>query len=520
MAQETHIASEAPDESPRSYSPQLQASAAIRQLAGATGETAAKQATAVHKTQVVRPVGLELLEVERHSPLFAYVRPGDRLVSINDETVRDTIDFHFKMAEPELDLLFESTTGEQSLFEFEDVTIEELGLTFRQSGIRTCKNECIFCFVMQQPQGMRRSLYIMDEDYRYSFTHGNFVTLSNTSDEDIERIIEQRLSPMYISVHATNDTLRRCMLKNELLAPIMPRLKQLIDGGITVHAQVVLCPGINDGPELDRTIRELSALNPGVETLALAPVGLTKYRDNLPEISIYSKAAAAELIDRIEKLQERFHEELGTRFVWPADEFYTIAKRRFPRMNSYESIAQFENGIGMCRLFATTFNRRKQFLKKALKSASGPKRKLIGFTGESAHEWLETEITPQARELGIDLLFKAVKNKFWGGTVTISGLLSGADLLEAATQLSDKNDIVLLPPNCLNNDDLFIDNLTLDEFRRKSDREVIVGSYDFVETLKEALRLGEYAQRSALGRQKHGERENRVVAFSESVQGL
>jgi len=282
MTQETHTGSGASDESPRSYSPQLQASAAIRKLAGATEEAAAKQANVAPKTRVVRPVGLELLEVERHSPLFAYVRPGDRLVSINDETVRDTIDFHFKMAEPEVDLLFESTTGEQSLFEFEDVTIEELGLTFNQSGIRTCKNECIFCFVMQQPQGMRRSLYIMDEDYRYSFTHGNFVTLSNTSDADIERIIEQRLSPMYISVHATNDTLRRCMLKNELLAPIVPRLKQLIDGGITVHAQVVLCPGINDGPELDRTIRELSALNPGVETLALAPVGLTKYRDDLP----------------------------------------------------------------------------------------------------------------------------------------------------------------------------------------------------------------------------------------------
>ncbi len=508
---------------PRFYSPELPVSvdsaAGIKPLPQSEGsDPGSCSASPVGKTRVKPLPGMELLAIERHSPLFAYVRPGDRLISINDQEVSDTIDFHFKMADPEVDILFELANGERSLFEFEDVTVEELGLTLKQGSIRTCRNECIFCFVMQQPKGMRRSLYIMDEDYRYSFTHGNFVTLSNTSDADIARIIEQRLSPMYISVHATNDTLRRCMLKNELLAPILPRLKELNAGGIVVHAQVVVCPGINDGPELERTISELAALSPGVETLALAPVGLTKYRDNLPNISIYSRELAGQLIDRIEALQRKFLKELGTRFVWPADEFYTIAKRPFPRLKNYEDIAQFENGIGMCRLFATTFNRKKQFVRKALKSAPAMKRKLVGFTGESAYDWLQSEITPQVQELGIDLSFKAVKNGFWGGTVTIAGLLSGADLLQAVKENTATDDIVLLPPNCLNNDDLFIDNLTLEEFQKKSKRTVVVGSYDFSETLKEALELSRTPQSCNLNTRSRTSHSGRSVAFSESIQ--
>ncbi len=511
--------------SPRRYSPELPASSEMKlvsesaSLGTESGCSAPVSDANNKKTLLKRKAGLELTAIDRHSPLFAYVRPGDRLVSINDEPVRDTIDFHFKMAEPEVDLLFELADGEQTLFEFEDVTVEELGLTLKQSGIRTCKNECIFCFVMQQPKGMRRSLYIMDEDYRYSFTHGNFVTLSNTTDADIARIIEQRLSPMYISVHATNDTLRRCMLKNELLAPILPRLKELIAGGIVIHAQVVLCPGINDGPELERTISELAALNPGIETLALAPVGLTKYRDNLPDISIYSQTLANDFINRIEKLQKGFLKDFGTRFVWPADEFYTIAKRRFPALKEYEDIAQFENGIGMCRLFAATFNRKKQFFKRSFNklpnSIRAKKPRLVGFTGESAIDWLQEEIVPQVREMGIDLSFNSVKNEFWGGTVTISGLLSGADLLQAVLKDSVQGDIVLLPPNCLNNDDLFIDNLTLEEFCKKAKRTVVVGSYDFVETLKEALSL-EVKSGSCTLNNSNTTRGNRSVALAEA----
>lgn len=470
-----------------------------------------KTNTGIGKTQVGRLdacPGLKVLRVGPSSPLCGYVRSGDHLREINDQPVLDTIDFHYKMSEPELDLLFETKKGEKIVFEFENITIDELGLSFEQGHIRTCNNECVFCFIMQQPKGLRRSLYIMDEDYRYSFTHGNFVTLSNTTDEDIARIIEQRLSPLYISVHSTNDTLRRCMLKNELLAPIIPRIKELTENGITVHTQVVLCPGINDGAELDRTIEELSDLYPGVESLALAPVGLTKYRENLPEISVYSAEAAGEIIDRVEHIRRRMLKEKKTRFVWAADEFYTLAGRTFPSLKSYESLCQFENGIGMCRSFISSFNRKKRSLKMFLERERPDNRKLVGLTGDSAWPWLSGELKPQVRELGIDLDFQQVPNRFWGGTVTISGLLTGSDLLGAAKRLESPNLVTLLPPNCLNNDDLFLDDMTLAEFRSNLNCRVVVGSYDLVETLKEALSDRETPSHGA---------SRRYVALTESI---
>jgi len=207
-------------------------------------------------------------------------------------------------------------------------------------------------------------LYLKDEDYRLSFTHGNFITLSNTSDEDIERIIEQRLSPLYVSVHATDDKLRRCMLKNERLAPIVPRLKQLGENGITIHTQVVLCPGINDGPQLERTLNDLVELYPNVETLAVVPVGLTKYRDKLPNLRTYTAEESNQIIDYIESRQSEILEKTGTRFVWPADEFYVIADRQFPLRSKYEEMNQFENGIGMAREFISMFNQRRARLGK------------------------------------------------------------------------------------------------------------------------------------------------------------
>jgi putative radical SAM enzyme (TIGR03279 family) len=464
--------------------------------------------TTLQRTKVSRDPGLKILSVAPGSPLFSYIRPEDFLLSVNGSQVSDTIDFHYKMADDELDILFKTAGGEELLFEFDAIPVAELGLTFEQGPIRTCNNGCIFCFVMQQPKGMRRSLYIMDEDYRYSFTHGNFVTLSNTSDRDIDRIIEQRLSPLYVSVHATDDTLRRCMLKNEKLHPIVPRIKRLTDGGITVHTQVVVCPGINDGPELERTIRELVELYPGVESLALAPVGLTKYRDNLSDIAIYGAESAAELIDRVEVIQDECFKKLGTRFVWPADEFYTNARRSFPKLSAYEELSQFENGIGMCRSLITSFNRKKRYLKELVQS-SAPKGRIIGLTGSSAYYWLESEVAVPAQEMGIDLHFHETANIFWGGTVTVSGLLTGADLLSAGKRVAGADDVLLLPPNCLNNDDLFLDDMTFKEFCDQAPCRVVVGSYDMVETLKEVFDPGAFDHSAGM--------RSRSVALTEAV---
>lgn len=424
---------------------------------------------------------MQIANVNPDSPLFGYVRPGYSIVSINGEKVLDEIDFRYKVTDEQIDIRFADSRGKEFNFKFEEYYPGDLGLTFVSDKIRTCKNDCIFCFIVQQPQGMRRSLYVKDEDYRLSFTHGNFITLSNTTDEDIERIIEQRLSPLYVSVHATDDTLRRCMLRNEKLAPIIPRLKYLGDNGITIHTQVVLCPGINDGDALAQTIDQLSGLYPSVETLAVVPVGLTKYRQNLAKLRTYDKDEAREIITYVKNRQNEFTEKLGTRFVWPADEFFVIAENKFPPLSFYEEMNQFENGIGMVREFINKFNHRR-FRLKGIKS---DKRALF-ITGTSAYPFLTKQILPYIRcELNLKVEIDSVYNRFWGHAVTISGLLTGQDMLRHARKNIDRFDILVLPPNCLNDDNLFLDNLTLEQFRNALGKPVFVGQYNLAATLKE-----------------------------------
>lgn len=425
---------------------------------------------------------MRILEIDPASPLFGYVRPGYSVLSVNGKPVEDAIDFRYRIADERVHIRFADPVGKELDFQFEAVEAGELGITLDDHKIKFCKNNCIFCFVHQQPQGMRRTLYFKDEDYRLSFTHGNFVTLSNTTDADIARIIEQRLSPLYVSVHATDDTLRRCMLKNEKLAPIIPRLRQLGSNGITIHTQVVLCPGINDGDQLERTISELGELYPSVESLAVVPVGLTKYRENLPNLRTYNKEEAGRIIDYIETCQTKLFSEHSTRFVWAADEFYVIADRQFPSRATYEEMPQFENGIGMCREFITMFNRRRA----KLKSIESQKRVAL-LTGGSAYPFLTREIMPNLNGLGLSVTLYAVPNDFWGHGVTVSGLLTGQDLLKYSRKIADRFDLVILPPNCLNADDLFLDNLTLYQFKSVLKKPTLVGQYNLVASLIEAF---------------------------------
>jgi putative radical SAM enzyme (TIGR03279 family) len=426
---------------------------------------------------------MKIIAVDPDSPLFGYVRPGYSIKSVNGNRVLDSIDFRFKTTDERLNLKFTDTKGIELDYQFNEIYPGDLGLTLDDGKIRVCKNDCIFCFITQQPQGMRRILYIKDEDYRLSFTHGNFVTLSNTTEEDLERIIEQRLSPIYVSVHATDDKLRRCMLRNEKLAPIIPRLKYLSENGITVHTQVVLCPGINDGIYLEKTIDQLSELYPGVETLAVVPVGLTKYRENLPNLRNYYPTEATDIIKYIEKRQKDFLKAKGSRFVWVADEFYVEAKMNFPARHTYEEMLQFENGIGMAREFISMFNHRKQYLKK-IKS----NKRVMFLTGYSAYPFFNSEIISFIKnELNLNLTVNPVTNHFWGPMVTVSGLLTGQDLLREARKNIEKYDCLVIPPNCLNNDNLFLDNLSLEQFKNTLGKEVIVGQYNLAETIKEVF---------------------------------
>ncbi len=424
---------------------------------------------------------MKILDVNPDSPLFGYVRPGYSIVSVNGQAIQDSIDFRYKLAEDQVKIVFLDSNGREIDFQFDEMAAGDLGLTLDDRKIKLCKNDCIFCFVLQQPQGMRRMLYLKDEDYRLSFTHGNFITLSNTTQADLERIVEQRLSPLYVSVHATDDKLRRCMLRNERLAPIVPRLKYLAENGITIHTQAVLCPGVNDGPYLEKTVTELAALYPSVESLAVVPVGLTKYRDHLPNLRTYTPAEADQIIDYVESAQQRFLQETGSRFVWPADEFYIAAQRTVPRQVSYEHMPQFENGIGMVREFITMFNRRRKRI-AGLKTS----RRALMLTGFSAHSFLCREIMPFIQnELKLPVSLAAVPNRFWGESVTVSGLLTGQDMLRYARSHSDEFDVVVLPPNCINNDDLFLDNLSLAQFATALGKPVLIGQYNLAATLQE-----------------------------------
>jgi putative radical SAM enzyme (TIGR03279 family) len=275
------------------------------------------------------------------------------------------------------------------------------------------------------------------------------------------------------------------MLRNERLAPIIPRLKYLGDSGITIHTQAVLCPKINDGAYLERTITELAELFPSVESLAVVPVGLTKFREHLPNLRSYAPYEAQEIVKIVEKHQKTLFRQHGTRFVWPGDEFYTIAGEQFPPHSSYEEFQQFENGIGMCRDLITNFNRRK----KQLKGMSSTHR-IMMFTGASAYGFLSRDILPWIQqETGLSVALKMIPNRFWGESVTVSGLLTGQDLLRAARVHANEYDVLLLPPNCLNNDDLFLDNLSMAQFRSVlPSKNILLGHYNIVESLLLACR--------------------------------
>lgn len=423
---------------------------------------------------------MKITVVDKNSPLFGYVRPGFRLLKVNGEEVKDNLDYMFKSAEEFLSLEFEDTSGKIVRFDLE--CPPDPGLTFEPDKICRCKNKCIFCFVHQQPKGMRRSLYVRDDDFRLSFTHGNFISFSNVGDDDIRRIIEQRLSPLYVSVHATDDKLRKHLFNNKNLPPIMPQLRHLAEHGITFHTQVVVCPGVNDGAHLEKTINDLYSLYPAVQTLGVVPVGLTRYREKLPQLTPFDKSKADRMVAYIHSRQKVFLKQSGTRFVFAADEFYILSDRKLPKLSEYETMEQFENGIGMMRLFIADFNRRRRYIKNLPKN-----KKIAVMTGKSAFNKFNENIINPLKKDGFKIDLFPVENHFWGKSVTVSGLLTGRDILAQVKKIARNYDIALLPPNCLNNDMLFLDDMSLEQFRAGVGIPVEAGDYSMIDTLKEAL---------------------------------
>ncbi|GFI61805.1 hypothetical protein IMSAG049_00974 [Clostridiales bacterium] len=392
---------------------------------------------------------------------------GDILVAINGKEVLDVFDYRYLINDEYLEILLRDCNDEEYVAEVEKDCYEDLGLYF-ESGLmdnaRSCNNKCIFCFIDQLPKGMRETLYFKDDDTRLSFLQGNYVTLTNMKDKDLERIIYYHLSPINISVHTTNPELRKMMLHNNKAGNIMERMKNLADAGIELHLQVVLCKGVNDGKELDRTIEDIIKLYPSAQSMSVVPVGLTKYRDGLFEQQPFTKADAAAVIDQIEGWQKCNLEKFGSRIVYAADEFYLKAERELPPPECYEEFQQFENGVGMLSLFRSEF----YDLLPDIEYRGGKKRILSIVTGAAAFG-LMSEIAREIMKKCPDITINTYKiiNEFFGEMITVSGLLTGSDIIN---QLRNRplGEYIILPDSLLRNGEtVLLDDVYVSDIERE-----------------------------------------------------
>jgi len=398
------------------------------------------------------------------------LRPGDRIAEINGGPARDHIDMLFYGAEDEVRLKVHRGT-----YEF-FVSLDgdwDFAIGFEPMKIRRCRNKCVFCFIDQNPPGMRKEIYVKDEDYRLSFLHGSYVTLSNLRESDLERIVAQRLSPLYVSVHATDAETRREMLglKREDLS--LSNMYRLLDAGIRMHCQIVVCPGMNDGDILEKTIADLRKRYPGIVSVAVVPVGLTRHRDGLPPLKAVDGPCARATIELVDAMHSRYWEETGDGFVYCADEWYIRAGADIPPSSYYDDFPQLENGVGMVRDFLYSVSNVGERL------AGRPKRegKFVFVTGTSMSRFMEEVAREISRVPGIDVRTVTVTNRFYGDSVTVAGLLTGRDICDAVRDVR-RDEIVVLPPNCLNLSGLFLDDMTPDEVSAELGAEVIVGDYD------------------------------------------
>ncbi len=385
----------------------------------------------------------------------AGLRAGDRLTTINGARLRDAIDFQFHAADDRLDVGYQrgGRAGRARVLR----RGPELGLTLeppRPSDIATCANKCVFCFIHQLPRGMRRSLHVKDDDFRLSFLHGNYITLTDLAEAELERIETQRLSPLYVSVHATDPEVRHRLLgEPRVRREILPVMARLARAGIVMHAQIVLVPGWNDGPVLERSVRELAALHPGVATTAVVPVGLTRHRERLPQLRAVTPAEAGRLVATIEGWQRGFRPTLGTRFVWAADELYLLAARPIPGAGAYEGFPVAEDGIGLVRRFTDGLRRASARLPAALPRP----RAVTVVTGEMFAPSL-TRLLGHPRVGGLRATVAPVANEWFGRGIGVAGLLTAQDI-ERALAGRELGDEVLVPAAALRDGDgVFLDD--------------------------------------------------------------
>ena len=389
------------------------------------------------------------------------VRPGDTLLQMNGEQVIDHIDYQALSSRQKVDLLIRTQDGEEKNVRIIKAKGAPLGITLSDTACvspRTCHNKCIFCFIDQMPPGMRETLYVKDDDWRFSLMMGNYVTLTNVDDQEFDRILRRKASPLYISVHTTDPALRCRMMNNRFAGNIMERLQRLKDAGLQFHCQIVLCPGWNDGDALEKTLSDLYALSPNAASVALVPVGLTKFREGLADVKPFNRETALAVLHIADHFQAKALEETGTRFVFPSDEMLLIAGREIPPEDAYEGYPQIENGVGLVR-------KTEEALKSAADENQLPavKRSVVIPCGTSIAPVMETWMEKYAPE-GVNVTVLPVKNTFFGETVTVTGLLTGGDLINALKGRTE--DEALLCQNTLREEgDLFLDDTSLETLR-------------------------------------------------------
>ena len=430
-------------------------------------------------------MSVKITGIEKHSPANkARIKIDDVLLSVNGHEINDVLDYMFYSAENKVDVQIERNgkTIEKTIKKSE---YDDLGLvfdSFLMDKKRSCSNKCIFCFIDQMPPNMRETLYFKDDDARLSFLQGNYVTLTNLDDKDIERIIKMRLN-INVSVHTTNPELRCKMMNNRFAGEKLKYLKMIADSGLMLNCQIVCCPGVNDGEELKRTLNDLADLMPNIQSVAVVPVGLTKFREGLYPLECFNKNTAGQVIDIIQTKQKECLEKYGTRMVFPADEFYLLAERELPDTEFYEDYPQYENGVGLLRSMQDE-------LEQALEQCDVKinKRKVTVVTGVAAfefHKALAQKIMKQFPELEVQVV--KIINYFFGETITVAGLITAGDMINQLKNV-DLGDEIIIPKVMLKADEpIFLDDLSVSDVEKALNVKLSASANDGFEYLDKLL---------------------------------
>lgn len=416
------------------------------------------------------------------------ITPGDALLEINGHKIEDIFDYQYYTQDEYIEILVRKPSGEEWLLEIDKGYDEDLGITF-ENGLmddyRSCHNKCIFCFIDQMPKGMRDTLYFKDDDSRLSFLQGNYVTLTNMSDEDVDRIIRYNLSPINVSFQTTNPELRCRMLNNRFAGQALEKAWKLAQAGIIMNGQIVLCKGVNDGAELDWSIRDLSAYLPNLESVSVVPVGLSKYRDGLYPLEPFTKEDAQDVLRIIHGWQNKIYPEYGTHFVHASDEWYILAEEELPQEEQYDGYLQLENGVGMLRLLLDEFAEAME--EDRINGRQARAKHITLATGRLAYRFIkQMAMQMEERYEGLQIDVIAIRNDFFGEMITVSGLLTGQDIM---AQLKDRDlgEKLLLPQNVLKSGEpVFLDDYTLDDIEKALQVRIDIvksSGRDFIEAI-------------------------------------